>query len=257
MTVGMVTGMEMLYTIIKECLIAENTTNGLLEDVETIVNSYYTDAHLEEPVVWVTQHPARANRQADISQTMELVVPFEFDCGVYDVDLDESDLASQNLANRVIMSILNNWQQIQSEELPGQRLIKNITLQTYSPVGYVNVTGKSDKVAVTGVILNVNVILNWRMCYQRISTHTLTFNVVNQQNQPVNNAVVNIVGVGATATTNQDGVATFTLPYDTYNIRVRAPNYSDYVGTVDFTQYDNTFTITLNTNPTPPPTPIS
>ena len=254
-TVGMVTGMEMLYTIIKECLIAENTTNGLLEDVETIVNSYYTDAHLEEPVVWVTQHPARANRQADISQTMELVVPFEFDCGVYDVDLDESDLASQNLANRVIMSILNNWQQIQSEELPGQRLIKNITRQTYSPVGYVNVTGKSDKVAVTGVILNVNVILNWRMCYQRISTHTLTLNVVNERNQPVRNAEVTIPGVGQT-TTDLYGVVTFTVPYDTYTVSVVAQGYRSYDGSVDFTQNDNTFTITLTpVGPTPPSEP--
>ena len=84
------------------------------------------------------------------------------------MDLDDSNLASQNLANRVVMSILNNWQTIQASELPGQRLIKNITLQTYSPVGYVNVTNKSDKVAVTGVILNVNVLLNWRMCYQRL-----------------------------------------------------------------------------------------
>lgn len=168
MTVGIVTGMEKLYTIITRCLEEENVTDGLLEDVETIINSYYNEAHLEEPIIWVTQHPASANRQADLSQTMELTVPFEFDCGVYEVDLEDSNLASQNLANRVIMSILNNWQQIQAEELPGQRLIRNITLQTYSPVGYVNVTGKSDKVAVTGVILNVNIILNWRMCYQRI-----------------------------------------------------------------------------------------
>ena len=99
---------------------------------------------------------------------MELTVPFEFDCGVYDQDLDISNMASQNLANRVIMSILNNWQTIQATELPNQRLIKNITLQTYSPVGYVNVTNKSDKVAVTGVILNVNIVINWRMCYRII-----------------------------------------------------------------------------------------
>ena len=166
--VGIVTGMEKLYSIILGCLEAENTTKGLLEDVETIVNSYYNESHLEEPIVWVTQHPANANRQADLSQTMELTVPFEFDCGVYDQDLDTSNMASQNLANRVIMSILNNWQTIQATELPNQRLIKNITLQTYSPVGYVNVTNKSDKVAVTGVILNVNIVINWCMCYQRL-----------------------------------------------------------------------------------------
>ena len=171
MTVGIVTGMEKLYNIIIKCLEEENKENGLLEDVETIVNSYYNESHVEEPVVWVTQHPANANRQADISQTMELTVPFEFDCGVYDQDLDVSNLASQNLANRVIMSILNNWQTIQGQQLPNQRLIRNITLQTYSPVGYVNVNNKSDKVAVTGVILNVNIILNWRMCYQLMNNN--------------------------------------------------------------------------------------
>ena len=165
-TVGIVTGMEKLYKIMVKCLEEEHKENGLLEDVETIINSYYNESHLEEPIVWVTQHPANANRQADLSQTMELTVPFEFDCGVYDQDLEESNLASQNLANRVIMSILNNWQTIQAQELPNQRLIKNITLQTYSPVGYVNVTNKSDKVAVTGVILNVNIVINWRMCYK-------------------------------------------------------------------------------------------
>lgn len=164
MTVGIVTGMEKLYNIMIGCLEAENTTNGLLEDVETIINSYYNESHLEEPIVWITEHPSTANRQADISQTMELSVPFEFDCGVYEIDLDDSFNASQNLANRVIMSILNNWQRVQAEELPNQRLIKNITLQTYSPVGYVNIKGKSDKLAVTGVILNVNVVINWKMC---------------------------------------------------------------------------------------------
>ena len=164
MTVGIVTGMEKLYNIMIGCLEAENTTNGLLEDVETIINSYYNESHLDEPIVWITEHPSSANRQADLSQTMELTVPFEFDCGVYEIDLDDSFNASQNLANRVIMSILNNWQRVQAEELPNQRLIKNITLQTYSPVGYVNINGKSDKLAVTGVILNVNVVINWRMC---------------------------------------------------------------------------------------------
>ena len=164
MTVNVVTGFETIYDIMIGCLERENTTNGLLEDVETIVNTYYNEEHIDEPVVWVTQHPTTTYRQADISQTTELTVPFEFDCGVYEVDLDESNLASQNLVNRVIMSILNNWQTVQAEELPGQRLIRNITLQTYSPVGYVNVAGKSDKVMVTGVVLNVNVVLNWRMC---------------------------------------------------------------------------------------------
>ena len=169
MTVGIVTGMEKLYDIVIGCLARENVTDGLLEDVETIINSYYNESHLEEPIVWVTQHPATANRQADLSQTMELSVPFEFDCGCYEVDLDDGNLASQNLANRVIMSVLNNWQSVQAEMLPNHRLIRNVTLQTYSPVGYVNVTNKSDKVMVTGVILDFNVIINWKQCDKKLN----------------------------------------------------------------------------------------
>ena len=162
--VNIITGFEYIYKVMLGCLELENVENGLLADVETIVNSYYNEAHLDEPIVWVTQHPCTASRQADLSQNMELAVPFEFDCGVYEVDLDDSFNASQNLANRVIISILKNWQSVQADLLPGKRLIKNITLQTYSPVGYVNVTNKSDKVAVTGVVLNVNIFINWKMC---------------------------------------------------------------------------------------------
>lgn len=164
MSVGIVTGMERLYDIILTCLERENVDGGLLEDVETIVNSYYNESSLDEPIIWVSEHPLNVNRQADISQTVELAVPFEFDCGVYMEDLDDSFNASQNLANRVILSILNNWQSVQAEKLPNQRLIKNITLDNYSPVGYVNVEHKSDKVMVTGVILNVNIVINWKMC---------------------------------------------------------------------------------------------
>jgi hypothetical protein len=166
--VNILTGFEKINQIINECINREMTTDGLLEDVETYVNTYYNDGQVDEPVVWVTQHPTTASRQADISQTMELTTPFEFDCGVYEVDLEDANMASQNLANRVILSILRNWQTVQSELLPQQRMIKNITLDRYSPMGYVTVTGKSDKVPVTGVILNVNHIVNWTLCCRQL-----------------------------------------------------------------------------------------
>lgn len=167
MTVNIITGFETLYNVMIGCLEAENVTDGLLEDVLDIVNMYYSEASVDEPCIWVTQHPTTPIRQADISQTMELQTPFEFDCAVYDNDLDDANVQSQNLANRVVLAVLNNWQTIQSELLPGQRMIKNITFNTYSPVGYVNVKGKSDRVPVTGVILNVHHIINWKMYCQQ------------------------------------------------------------------------------------------
>jgi hypothetical protein len=139
--------------------------------VETFVNTYYEEGSIDEPVIWITQHPTTANRQADISQTMELTTPFEFDCGVYDNDLEDANMQSQNLANRVILSVLRNWQTVQAETLPGQRMIKNITLNRYSPLGYVNVKGKSDRVPVTGVVLDVNHIVNWSLCCKQLNNN--------------------------------------------------------------------------------------
>jgi hypothetical protein len=171
MTVNILTGFEKINEIINECITREITTDGLLEDVETFVNTYYEEGSIDEPVIWITQHPTTANRQADISQTMELTTPFEFDCGVYDNDLEDANMQSQNLANRVILSVLRNWQTVQAELLPGQRMIKNITLNRYSPLGYVNVKGKSDRVPVTGVVLDVNHIVNWSLCCKQLNNN--------------------------------------------------------------------------------------
>ena len=167
--VNILTGFEKINEIINCCITQEITTGGLLEDVETFINTYYSEGQVEEPVVWITQHPTTVTRNADISGTLELKTPFEFDCGVYETDLEDANISSQNLCNRVILSILKNWQRVQAEKLPGQRMIRNITLDRYSPMGYVNVTGKSDKVPVTGVILNVNHIINWQLCCQQLN----------------------------------------------------------------------------------------
>jgi hypothetical protein len=168
MTVNILTGFEKINEIMNTCITTEMTENGLLSDVESFVNTYYDEGQVDEPVIWMTQHPTTAPNQADISHTMELVTPFEFDCGVYNVELEDANMESQNLCNRVILSILRNWLSVQAEIIPGQRMIKNITLETYSPMGYVPVTGKSDKVPLTGVVLNVHHIVNWKMCCKNL-----------------------------------------------------------------------------------------
>jgi len=171
MTVNILTGFEKINTIINKCVSDEINPNGLLSDVETFINTYYNEGQVDEPVIWITQHPTTVERNADISKTLLLKTPFEFDCGVYEVDLEDANTSSQNLCNRVILSILKNWQTVQSEELPNNRMIRNIELETYSPMGYVDVTGKSDKVPITGVILNVYHIINWQQCCRQITNN--------------------------------------------------------------------------------------
>ena len=168
MTVNISIGLEKIQEIMKQCIDTEITADGLLEDVETYLTVYSEEEHVEEPFIWMYQHEARASRQPDISSTMDLTIPFQFNCAVYEREIEDANTSTQNLATRVLLSICKNWQTVQSQILPGQRLIKNITLETFYPMGTVQVNNKSEKLPVVAVVLNVNIIINWKMCCKQL-----------------------------------------------------------------------------------------
>lgn len=169
MTVNIVSGFENIYKIMKGCIEAEMTNDGLLKDVETFIPVYLDEEHVEEPVVWMYQLETTPSRQADISQTMELTTPFQFNCAFYEKEIEDANTSCQNLACRVVLSILNNWQTVQNQVLPGNRMIRNITLDRYYPLGTIEVNGKSERLPVIGVRLNVNHIINWKLCCRTIN----------------------------------------------------------------------------------------
>ena len=169
MTVSIVSGFENIYKVLKQSIEAELTENGLLSDVETFIPVYLDEEHVEEPVVWMYQLETTPTRNADISQTMELTTPFQFNCAVYEQEIEDANTSCQNLACRVVLSILNNWQTVQNTVLPGNRMIRNITLDRYYPLGTIQVNGKSERLPVIGVRLNVNHIINWKMCCRTIN----------------------------------------------------------------------------------------
>lgn len=169
MTVSIVSGFENVYKVMKQSIEAEMTENGLLHDVETFIPVYLDEERVEEPVVWMYQMETTPVRNPDISQTMELQTPFQFNCAVYETDVEDANTSCQNLACRVVLSILNNWQTVQNGLLPGERMITQISLDRYYPLGTIPVNGKSERLPVIGVRLNVNHKINWKMCCRTIN----------------------------------------------------------------------------------------
>ena len=163
MTVSIVSGFENIYKVMKQSIEAE-MTDGILKDVETFIPIYNEEEHVDEPLVWMYQLETTPIRNADLSQTMELTTPFQFNCAVYESDIEQANTETQNLACRVVIAILKNWQTIQASLLPGERMIRSITFDRYYPLGTIEVNNKSERLPVTGVILNVNHLINWRMC---------------------------------------------------------------------------------------------
>ena len=168
MSVSIVSGFENIYKVMKGCIEAEMTETGLLKDVETFIPVYLDEEHVEEPVVWMYQLETMPTRNADISQTMELSTPFQFNCAIYEKEIEDANTSAQNLACRVVLAILNNWQTVQAE-LDTPRFIRNITLDRYYPLGTITVNGKSERLPVIGVRLNVNHIINWKLCCRTIN----------------------------------------------------------------------------------------
>ena len=168
MTVNIVSGFENVFKVMKGSIEAELTENGLLSDVETFIPVYLDEERVEEPVVWMYQLETTPTKGANISQTMVLTTPFQFNCAVYETDIEDANTSCQNLACRVVLAILNNWQTVQSSLLPGERMIQSINLDRYYPLGTIEVNGKSERLPVIGVRLNVNHIINWRQCCRTI-----------------------------------------------------------------------------------------
>ena len=160
---SLIHGLERITTIMKTCITNENVENGLLEDVNTIIPVYHNEMGVDEPCVWIVQHPTTAQGKVNIQQTLTLVSPFEFVCVEYDPDPEVAECKGQNLATRVALSVLKNYQTVQSQ-LGDARTIRHIDFNTYYPVGEVSIAGKSDKVPATGIVLDVVHDVNWVNC---------------------------------------------------------------------------------------------
>ena len=164
---SLITGLESITKTIKTCITNENASGGLLEDVEDIITVYNNEDGVEEPAVWMVQHPTTAVKNVDLRQQLTLESPFEFVCIEYDEDPEKAEEKSQNLATRVALSVLKNYQSVQSE-LGYTRTISKIEFNTYRPVGEISVVGKSEKVPVTGIILNDIQVVNWMNCCRKL-----------------------------------------------------------------------------------------
>lgn len=169
MSVNILQGFENITKIMRACIRKELTSDGLLSDVETFIPIYHNESGVDEPCIWMVEHPTTTEKNADISHAMDLNTPFEFVCVVYENDIEEAESAGQNLANRVILAILKNYLHVQ-KELGIPRTIFKIDFQAYYPVGEVEIKGKSNRVPATGVLLNVIHRVNWNNCCKKINS---------------------------------------------------------------------------------------
>lgn len=167
---NMIKGLEELTATIRESVLRENVENGLLEDVETIITTYNNEYGVKEPCVWMIQHPTVVanSEKANLSREVTLTTSFEFVCIEYDPDPERAEAKGQNLATRTGISVLKNYLTVQNER-NAPRTISHIEFNTLYPVGEVQITGKSEKVPATSIVLDVIHRINWDNCCKKMN----------------------------------------------------------------------------------------
>lgn len=162
---NIISSQEIITTRIKECINAEMNPDGLLADVETFIPSYRMEEEMEEPCIWLFEHPTTLadDKVGALSQKLKLQTPYEFVCVVYDEeDIEQSEMLGKNLASRVAASIAKN-----SKQLNEDRLISKIKFDALYPVGEVTIQNKSDKAPATSVRIIVQYYIDWMNCCRK------------------------------------------------------------------------------------------
>ena len=148
---------------IKHYLEHENTTDGLLEDVETIIKSYNSDEPIDTPCVWINKQETVPYEKNNLSHTQRLKTTYEFVCIDYDEDLEIAQDKSENLAARVLASILRNYNQIREDEKDPIRIFFKVDLKTLN-VGSIPIQGKLDGIPASSVTLDFVYSIDWLKC---------------------------------------------------------------------------------------------
>jgi hypothetical protein len=167
MTLNLIKGLEEITAVIHGSVAREVSIGGLLEDVQTLILTYSNEMGVIEPAVWIIQHPTIAEQQSNLSREVVLKTTFEFVCVEYDPDPEIAEQKGQNLATRVGLSVLKNFLEVQKERNT-PRTISHIEFNTFYPVGEVSITGKSEKVPATSIVLDVVHRINWNNCCKKI-----------------------------------------------------------------------------------------
>lgn len=157
---GLEDSIESIISTVNACIGHERKEGGLLEHVKTVVEVYNNEYGVEEPAIWIVQHPITVNSKDNLSQELTLIFTIEFACVEWDSNPLIAEKKSRQLSYRVAQSIKNNYRRIQYE-LVEDRIIENVKFNTLYPVGEMDVEGMTDKTPVSGIILDFEFTVDW------------------------------------------------------------------------------------------------
>lgn len=145
----------------------ENTPDGLLKDVDTIISANASDQLPDPPGIWIVEGITvnDDNNSPNLSQTNYLKTPFEFICVAYDSDgIEETMAAAKNLATRVGASVLKNFNRVKALPADPDRIFRTIRFNAFNPAGEVQIESMAEAVAAASIVFDFIYPIQWMYC---------------------------------------------------------------------------------------------
>ena len=151
---------ENILEIVEDCINHEKeSSEGILNHVKTVITVYNNEDGIEEPAIWMVQHPITLETQENIEEII-LNFPIEFACVEYDPEPKIAEKKARKLASKVALAIKKNYRKIQYQKFE-DRIIEQIKFNTLYSVGELPVEGKQEKVPVAGIVLDFEFTVDW------------------------------------------------------------------------------------------------
>ena len=164
---NIIRGPAAVTQMVKDCINAEITQDGLLSDVETFIPAYRYEEEYEEPVIWMYEHETTVadGRVGALSKKQLLQTPYEFFCVVYDEDgIEQSEIRGKDLATRVAASIIKNAKR---KDEQNTWVFNRLLFDSLYPSGTVDIVEKSERAVVTSIKIVIEYFIDWTICCSR------------------------------------------------------------------------------------------
>ena len=138
--------------------------------MNTIIRSVSLDGTVDEPAIWIVQHPTIMEDEKAIyfGGTQKLQTTVEFLCVENDDDLEVAEMKGLNLATRVGKCILKNINRVKDKPDDPKHIFEKVMLETLYPAGEITVEGKAKRIPATSIIFKFTYPVNWRKCRPNI-----------------------------------------------------------------------------------------
>lgn len=163
----METPLEIIQDYIRNLVLQEVNSEGLLSDVQSTKTLFKDLKITEVPSVWIYLGNWKIEEEAMNKNNSRATLVYEVEISVIcnKPDLLDSDIQATSIQSRIVESIIKNWKRVIDREQNIQNLGINIE-QGYDD-GQLRVANKQPRVVIKGILTRFKFTLDWIRCLEK------------------------------------------------------------------------------------------